>query len=232
MPEEERRDRRRRGSLSRGAVVEAALALVDEEGLEALSMPRLARRLDVGAMTIYGYVANKADLVEALAERVLAGVSVPDAHPEDWAGCLAGHMRSLRAAVLAHPALGAVLAARGLATPTVFANLEASLEILRAGGFPPEEALRIYYALLAYTLGFLAWEIPRTRRQPPAAYAAQWAEALAALPADEYPRLHEVAGMVATVAGTDQFEAGLGALLRGFAGGSRRPPAARSSPPG
>lgn len=208
--------RRPWGSLTREIVVAAALELVDREGLEALSMPRLARHLGTGVMTLYGHVANKADLVDALAERVLADMETAEGLPAQWDRGLAEHMRRLRHVVLRHPALGAVLATRGLTTPSVFRNLEAGLGLLRSAGFDRRTAVRIYYALLTYTLGFLAWEIPRTHRQPRGSYVRQWQSALAGLPATEYPTLHELADELPDAAAEDQFEAGLNALLRGF----------------
>jgi TetR/AcrR family tetracycline transcriptional repressor len=212
----QKRPRRRWGSLTREAVVEGALELVDSEGLEELSMPRLARHLGTGVMTLYGHVANKADLVDALAERVLADLETVNGRPNDWDRDLAEHMRRLRQVVLRHPALGAVLAARGLATPSVFRDLEAGLGLLRSAGFDRRTAVRIYYALLTYTLGFLAWEIPRVHRQPVAAYGEQWQRALAELAATEYPILRELAEELPDAASEAQFEAGLNALLCGF----------------
>ncbi len=208
--------RRRWGSLTREAVVEGALELVDNEGLEALSMPRLARHLGTGVMTLYGHVANKADLVDALAERVLAELETVEGRPRDWDRDLAEHMRRLRQVVLRHPALGAVLAARGLTTPSVFRHLEAGLGLLRSAGFDRRTAVQIYYALLTYTLGFLAWEIPRMQRGPHAAYRQRWQSALAALAATEYPTLHQLAKELPDAVSESQFEAGLNALLRGF----------------
>ena len=207
--------RRRWGSLTREAVVEGALELVDSEGLEALSMPRLARHLGTGVMTLYGHVANKADLVDALAERVLADLEAVQGWPPDWDRDLAEHMRRLRQVVLRHPALGAVLAARGLTTPSVFRHLEAGLGLLRSAGFDRRTAVQIYYALLTYTLGFLAWETPRMQRGPHA-YRQQWHSAVAALAATEYPTLHELAQELPDAVSEGQFEAGLNALLSGF----------------
>jgi len=208
--------RRPWGSLTREAVIGGALELVDNEGLEALTMPRLARHLGTGVMTLYGHVANKADLVDALAERVLADMEAVDGRPRDWERHLADHMRRLRQVVLRHPALGAVLAARGLRTPSVFRLLEAGLGLLRSAGFDRRTTAEIYYALLTYTLGFLAWEIPRMHRQPEGAYTQQWQDGLATLPAAQYPTLHELAQELPNVASERQFEAGLNALLRGF----------------
>jgi TetR/AcrR family transcriptional regulator, tetracycline repressor protein len=208
--------RRPWGTLTREVVVEGALELVDNEGLEALSMPRLARHLGTGVMTLYGHIANKADLIDALAERVLVDVKSVEGRPDDWDSDLAEHMWHLRRVVLRHPALGAVLAARGLTTPSVFRHLEAGLGLLRAAAFDRQTAVQIYYALLTYTLGFLAWEIPRMHRQPSATYGQQWRDALTALPTSQYPTLHELAEELPDAAGEGQFEAGLDALLRGF----------------
>ena len=216
MTKTTKRSRRPWGSLTREAVVDGALELVDQEGLEALSMPRLAKELGTGVMTIYGHIENKADLIDALAERVLAGVESPADDTDDWAEHLAGDMRRLRGAILRHPALGAVLTARGVATPSVFRHLERSLSVLRSAGFEPKAAVEVYYALFTYTLGFLAWEIPRVHRQRPSDYARQWADALASLPPDDYPTLHQLAGELPTATTGQQFEAGLDALLRGF----------------
>lgn len=213
---QQRRTRRPWGSLTRDDVIDGALEIVDRDGLEALSMPRLARHLGTGVMTLYGHIDNKADLVDALAERVLADIEPVDTRSQDWQRSLAAWMRHLRQVVLRHPALGAILAARGLTSPSVFAHLEAGLGLLRSADVDPQTAVEIYYALLTYTLGFLAWEIPRVHRQPEAAYVQQWQDALASLPGTEYPTLHDLAEELQQAASNTQFEAGLEALLHGF----------------
>lgn len=209
-----KRTRRRWGSLTREAVIDAALEVVDSEGLEALSMPRLARQLDTGVMTLYGHVANKADLVDALAERVLSEVDPIDGESGSWDHELAEHMRRLRQVIRRHPALGAVLATRRVATPSVFRNQEACLRLLRSAGFDPTTAVQVYFALLTYTLGFAAWEIPRALDPE---YGQRWDEILAGLAEHEYPTLHELAEQLPDAASGHQFEAGMSALLRGFA---------------
>jgi TetR/AcrR family tetracycline transcriptional repressor len=207
------------GSLTREVILDVALEIADREGLEAVSMPRLARDLGTGVMTLYGHVANKADLVDGLAERVLADLQTVEGRPGDWDRALAEHMCHLRQVILRHPALGAVLAARGLPTPSVFRDLEASLGLLRAAGFERRIAVQVYYALLTYTLGFLAWEIPRVHRQPATEYREQWRNALSALSETEYPVLHDLSEQLSDAASDSQFEAGLNALLHGFSKG-------------
>jgi len=215
--EKQPRERRKWGSLTREAVIDGALELVDREGLEALSMPRLARHLDTGVMTLYGHVANKADLVDALAERVLSELEAVDGDSRSWDAELAQHLRCLRRVILRHPALGVVLAARRVANPSVFRDQEASLRLLRSAGFDGPTAVQIYFALLTYTLGFVTWEIPRTRHDSQPGYRQQWHKILADLAESEYPTLHELAEQLSDAASESQFEAGLSAILRGFA---------------
>ena len=80
--------RRPRGSLTRDQVVDAALKLADDEGLEALTMQSLAKRLDCGVMTIYGYVENKEDLLNAISQWGLRDLRLPEPVPSDVEGIL------------------------------------------------------------------------------------------------------------------------------------------------
>src|SRR5262245_45363112 len=94
--------------LSRERVCREALALVDEEGLEALSMRRLGARLGVEAMSLYRHVRNKADLLDALHVAVLADIApepppAVDGDEPEWRLLLGGMARALRAALLRHP---------------------------------------------------------------------------------------------------------------------------------
>src|SRR6058998_1746636 len=123
-PHPGRRARRPRGSLTREAVVEAALALVDAEGVEALSMPRLARQLDAGVMTLYGYVRSKQELLDAVAMRAIAEVRVRDLNVGDWQVILVGWGHGLRDVLLAHPCIAGVLARRAVVGTGIFRGLE------------------------------------------------------------------------------------------------------------
>src|SRR5215472_15937965 len=110
QPTPGRRSRRPRGSLTREAVVDAALALVDAEGIDALSMPRLARQVDAGVMTLYHYVGSKSELLEAVALRAIAEVRLRDLHARDASAILLDWGRRMREVLLAHPGVAGVLA--------------------------------------------------------------------------------------------------------------------------
>jgi AcrR family transcriptional regulator len=203
-----------RNTLSRQRVVEAALALLDAEGLDAVTMPSLAKYLGVGTMSLYRHVADKDDLINAVAEQVLSGVAVPDGDPDDWEGRVVGYLRALREAAIAHPSLSRILAERGLTVGPVFEQLEAVHAVLRAAGFSDLAAVRTFYTLLTYVFGFVAWELPRVHQQPAAAYTAAWNDTLDRLDPAAYPNLLALRQQLTTSASPEQFEYGLEHLIR------------------
>lgn len=203
-----------RNTLSRARIVEAALALVDTEGLDQATMPRLAERLGVGTMSLYRHVKDKDDLLDGVVELVVSGIEVPPGADGDWEGRVVGYARRLRQQALAHPALARLLAERGLVVGPVFDQLEEVLGILRAAGFSPLGAVRSLYALVTYVVGYVVWEIPRVHRQPAEDYVAQWNKALDRLDPAAYPNLRALRGELATAASEEQFEYGLDQLVR------------------
>ena len=224
------RTRRPRGSLTREAVVTAALAIVDAEGVEALSMPRLARQLDAGVMTLYGYVRSKQELLDAVAMQAIAEVRVPGLDAADAREILLGWGRGLRAVLLAHPGVAGVLARRAVIGAGIFRGAEVLLSPLGREGFDVADAARAVYAVLIYTLGFVMWETPRVHDQPASAYAAQWREGFARLPEGAFPHVAAALGTLMAVASEEQFETGLQALVIGLDLNRRVQPAATRPP--
>jgi AcrR family transcriptional regulator len=211
-----RRQRRPRGSLTREAVVEAALHLADQQGIEALTMPNLARHLDCGVMTIYGYVAGKEDLLGAIAQIGLRDLRLPQPPPDLVDQLLIAWGRSLRQTLLAHPSLPMIFLSQPVIGAAIFRGVEALLARLSRAGMAPAAGVHAIYAVLIYASGFVAWEMPRTRRQSEAAYAASWRRAFAELPRDRFPITETVLEDLAMVAGDVQFEMGLAALATGL----------------
>ena len=210
--------RRPRGSLTREQVVEAALALADQDGLDALTMPNLAGRLECGVMTIYGYIDSKEDLLDAIAQRGLRDLRLPRPLPSELESILLSWGRGLRLTLIEHPSLPVIFLAQAVVGPGIFSGVEALLARLGQAGMPPSAGVHAIYAVLTYTTGFVAWEIPRTRRQPQAAYAASWRREFASLPPAEFPLAGGVLDELGQVASEEQFELGLTALAAGLAG--------------
>lgn len=200
-----------RGTLNRERIIAAALAVIDEHGVDGLSMPRLAKRLGVGVMSLYSHVSNRDDLLDAAVQQVLA--SLPEPTGQHWQERIRSHFGDLRTALLAHPGLGHVLASKNVATPVVLDLLERNLAELTAAGFDGEEAARLYYALLTYTLGFVAWELPRTHAVDAAEYARRWRSAIATTSPTTHPNLHRLQNSLATAASADQYDDGIDRLL-------------------
>ncbi len=211
------RTRRPRGSLTRDEVIEAALALADREGLEALTMPNLARRLDCGVMTIYGYVEDKEDLLDGIAQRGIRDLRLTPPVPDDLEGILHAWGTALRATLVAHPCLPVIFLSRAVVGSGIFRGVEALLGRLTRAGLDTSAGVQAIYAVLIYTTGFVAWEIPRTRRQPQSAYATAWRKQFAALAPSDFPNAGSALEALTQVAGDQQFEAGLIAMCAGFA---------------
>jgi TetR/AcrR family tetracycline transcriptional repressor len=209
--------RRPRGSLTREQVVEAALALADRDGLDALTMPNLARRLECGVMTIYGYINSKEDLLDAIAQTGLRDLRLPRPLPSELEGILLAWGRGLRQVLIEHPSLPVIFLAQAVVGPAIFRGVEALLGRLGQAGMAPPAGVHAIYAVLTYTTGFVAWEIPRTQRQPEAAYAASWRREFAGLPPADFPLAGGALNELGQVAGEAQFELGLTALAAGLA---------------
>ncbi len=174
-------------------------------------MPKLARQLSVGVMSLYTHIDSKDDLLDALVQRVLETVDPP--RDGDWRESLRHHFNELRIALCDHPGIGAVLARKNVAVPAVFDLLEANLAVMRGGGLTPEDAVTTYYTCLAFTLGFVSWELPRTHRIDQDEYARRWRAGLAELDTNDYPTLHQLADALPDAVGPRQFDVGLERIL-------------------
>jgi TetR/AcrR family transcriptional regulator, tetracycline repressor protein len=208
--------RRPRGSLSRDQIVETALRMADEQGIEGLSMPKLARQLNCGVMTIYGYISSKEELITAAAQRGLADLHLPAPLPHSAEDILIAWGRALRGTLLEHPSLPTIFLSQVVMGPGILKGIEALLTALAGAGLPARSGIHAIYAVLVHTTGFVAWELPRVRQQPPEAYATQWLQTIAALPAEQYPQTHHVVNDLPQIASDKQFDIGLTALADGL----------------
>ncbi|SEF16775.1 TetR/AcrR family transcriptional regulator C-terminal domain-containing protein [Jiangella alba] len=139
--------------LTRDQVLRAAVRLADRDGVEALSMRKLARELDVEAMTLYHHVRNKQGLEDAIVEYVLAESLRPPPEPAGWQEVVAGHAADLHRGLTQHPGAVLLFATRTAVTPRTLAILEQSLRVLRDAGFAPRTALHLIYAVAGAVVG-------------------------------------------------------------------------------
>lgn len=210
----EPRVRAPRGSLTRSRIVAAAVDIADQEGIQRLTMPRVAERLGVGTMSLYRHVSGKDGLFAAVVEHIFADLEVPDGGPDDWENRVVGYLMAWRRMALAHPALTAILANRPIHTEHLEVQLEVMLGVLGRAGFP--HPAQTFFALFTYVYGFVLWELPRSPNPKNSAYRPRQGPSLEQLPA-ETEAINRSRRLIAASAGTDQFTYGLEALIRGLA---------------
>ena len=155
--------RRPRGTLSRADIIAAAFELVaGEDGVDGLSMPRLARHLRVGVTSLYWYFRSKDDLMSALTEEAADRLyrMLPDYRGQPWDEHLRRYFRDFRRVFLDNPAVCDLLVLRAPsearspeATTRFFALLEREISALVDAGFPVRDAVEAYMTLSVYTRG-------------------------------------------------------------------------------
>jgi AcrR family transcriptional regulator len=134
------RDRPAKAPLSEEAVVDAGLAILKSDGLEAVTMRRVAAALDTGAASLYVYVSGREGLLQAMLDRVTATIELEPPDPSRWRAQLHSLLWGLHQALLAHPGMAALTLADPPTTETVLRLAENLLGILLAGGLTPQDA--------------------------------------------------------------------------------------------
>ncbi len=134
------RDRPAKAPLSENAIVDAALAITRADGLDAVTMRRVAAELDTGAASLYVYVRNRDELLRLMMDRVASAVPRVAPEPERWREQVHDLMRRFRDVLEAHPGLASVLTGDVPTTENVLAGAESLLGILLAGGISSQDA--------------------------------------------------------------------------------------------
>jgi AcrR family transcriptional regulator len=206
--------------LTREVVLTAALGLIDRDGIERLSMRRLAQALGRDPMTLYRHAKNKADLLDGVAETVLAQLEV-DATDRDWASQLRIVARNYRRLALAHPNVVPLLVTRplsaplGLRPPGTLRPLEDVLTLLTNAGFSGPDALHIYRAWFGFLHGHVLDELQELVEKPDEVDDLLRL-GLHRLPLAEFPLLRSLAPTLAAYDGATELERGLDILLAGL----------------
>ncbi len=199
--------------LSRERIARAALEIVDRDGLDALSMRRLAESLGVGKMTLYGHFRGKDEVLRAVVDAAVVDAGPTSRSHGPWQARLRALFDGAYRNLNAHPALVQLRFREPVLRPEALRFGEIGMRILREAGFGAEEAAGAFRLLFTYVFGFAGLSpeesTERSRRQA--------AVALAGLPPDDYPELTRAAdAFVAAIAGREQFDLGLDIILAGL----------------
>jgi TetR/AcrR family tetracycline transcriptional repressor len=204
-----------RQRLSRDAILDAALGIIDEGGLESCTMRAVAAELGVEAMSLYWHVPGKEALLDGVVERMLSAAPVL-VHQDDWRDELYGIAQGMRGVLLMHPNAIPLLAGRALGSYTsAGAVVATTLATLEAAGFDRLVAIRAARTIYRYVIGYALVE-GSVRSTPDG-------QAPPSNP-DESSILAEFSDALANDPSSDLFEYGLHTLLDGMAV-SLRPPA-------
>jgi AcrR family transcriptional regulator len=218
-----------RQPLSKDRVLRTALELADREGIEVLSMRRLAAELGVEAMSLYHYVKSKDDILDGIVDLALQEVEPP--RGGDWKAAVRRSAISYHDTLRRHRWVTSVPTS-GEASVAQLRYMDALLKRLREGGLPPELTHHAYHALDSHIVGSALW----LARIPPKKELDVLAnEVLSRLSAETYPDLvlHIQQHLSGEARGMQFFEFGLDLILDGIeqrrdaAQGSR--PASRAS---
>jgi AcrR family transcriptional regulator len=134
------RDRPAKAPLSEDAVVDAALAILKSDGLEAITMRRVAAALDTGAASLYVYVSGREGLLQAMLDRVVSTIELEAPDPSRWRAQLHSLLRRMHQVLVAHPGIAAITLVNSPTTESVLRLTENLLGILLAGGLDPQDA--------------------------------------------------------------------------------------------
>ena len=194
-----------RNPLNRKQIVEAALKLVAQDGLDKLSMRKLGQQLGVEAMSLYHHVRDKDDLLDALHEHLLGKLRWPDQGSGPWWEQAAEVARQFRALLSGYPQAIPLFASRSAIAPGSLQLVEGSLQLLLAAGFTPAQAIFGFQNLFCFTLGHAIFHnAPRSQNSYARAQDYQDHGALSRL------------GDPSHLSADEEFEFGLDNLLSGL----------------
>ncbi|WP_030252688.1 TetR/AcrR family transcriptional regulator [Streptomyces violens] len=185
-----RTGRGRKPAFSRAAITAAAVALADAEGLDAVTMRRVAAEVGAGVMSLYSYAPDKETLLELMVDHVSGELPADEPLTGDWRADLKaiGHLQ--RALMLRHPWLPAALTTRRTLGPHALAFLERALAALRPTRLDGAAKLEVFSQLTGFVAGHVGYEIAQSAAAEAPGRAAAEARYLAAVAADgHHPEL-------------------------------------------
>jgi AcrR family transcriptional regulator len=216
-----RRDRPAKPALSREAIVDAGLEIVRDEGIDALTMRRLAQALDTGPASLYVYVANRDELWELLFDAAIAAVETEPTDPERWREQLhALAVRTVHVMAVEYPGIARLAMAHIPSGDNSLRIAESMLSLLKAGGVEDQSAAYAADLLTTY-INAIAFEYStyRTLHEDPeheAHEVERIAQRFASLSRERYPTIAALGPLMTYGDGEERFALGLDVLINGL----------------
>src|SRR5580698_1728642 len=214
------RDRPAKSPLSEEAVVNAALAILKSDGLEAVTMRRVAAALDTGAASLYVYVAGREGLLQAMLDRVTGTVQLEPPDPSRWRAQLHSLLRRMHEVLIAHPGIAAITLTDSPTTEAVLHLTENLLGILVAGGLDPQSAAwatDLFVLLVSARAREDDVRRPRSQsNENRQEQVHQIQQTFAGLPAQEFPLLSAFAAQMVAGDGEERFRFAIDVVVDGI----------------
>ncbi len=209
----QRRGPGNRAGLTAVQIIAAARALIEQEGVESLTMRGLAKQLGVAPNSIYSHFADKSALVDAVLDDLLAEIPAPLVTVGSWQDAIVALMAASREMLLRHAPLLPYLFAGPMRGPQVSRLTESALALLEEGGIRGPDAVLGLRAILTYTVGSVALDAPRRLDDPAARETASVAVFAART---DHPRVASLAEPLARRPADTDFATSLRWLLDGL----------------
>jgi AcrR family transcriptional regulator len=210
----------RDGQVSRSRILQAALGIIDRDGVDGLSMRRLSEEVGRDPTVLYRHVSNKAALLDGISEVVLGELRV-DTTDRDWAAQLRAVAHDFRRLALEHPHVVPLLVTRPLATPLglrppgMLRPLEDVLTLLVSVGFSGVDALHIYRVLFGFLYGHVLTELQEVVERPEETDDVLRL-GLHRLAITEFPQVRALASALGSYDGAAELDRGLDLLFIGL----------------
>jgi TetR/AcrR family transcriptional regulator, tetracycline repressor protein len=211
-------DEKSREKLTRERICEAALQIMDAEGLDAVSMRRVAREVGVEAMSLYHYVKDKEDLLDGICSLVMGEFRYPD-ESQAWLDVAKQGAREWRRILKQHPNVIALFAERQKPMTDIAAlgPMEFALRVIGRAGIDERETVLVFNVLGGYIMGSVMMEVGRMFNAGAMDKAnPDVAATLVTFPAKQLPCIAASMPHLAACDPNEQFETGLDLLLKGL----------------
>ncbi len=220
-----RGSRKRKRALGLDAIVDVALAIIDVEGVDAVSMRRVAAEFDTGPASLYAYVKNKQELLERVLDRVVEDGEVPD-DAATWQDTVRGWAHNSRAVLAAHQDVAKLAFAYIPRGDSLVEGAETVMGAMIKGGVPPQVAawtldvVSLYVSADAYEGWLLGKRFDDGSGRDPSEVAgvelAEVGEQFMALPPDRFPYMSKYGSLLMVGDSDERFEFGINMLIAGF----------------
>jgi AcrR family transcriptional regulator len=214
--------------LTREAIVDAALRVLDAEGIEGLSMRRVGEELKVGAASIYWHVRNKDELLQLILERVIGEMRLPEPDPEHWKEQLHAYAYAVRDILNRHRDVARISMGRIPSGPQIALMMEWLFTLLAPAGIPAQ-VIAYSSDMFALFVGAFAFEESLGPGSfggdiPPDEFLEMMKDYLRSLPADRFPYVTKTVDQIMSGGREQRFEFGVDLLLRGLESYARQAP--------